>query len=337
MDPLNAFGPFDMALTFTEDDFAEIEQLLRDSEADDITTTTFTGGTTTEEALFTNTFYNTTTETTAKGFDADVERGFYCYPQSQQPVNCSPESFTMTSFTESPVFSEMDFDMAGCGLDNNNPNAMGFFPYADSIMMPPFGKGTEAALVETESSSMAQPFSAASPSYYYEMGNQPTSSTSSSKHAASASASPSKKAKPPAKLSPKTILSVSSTTTPASTSISTPNVSSSSSSKYSCPHCDLPSFANKTKLKVHINKHTKPFRCTASECTNNAFAEKKTLHRHIRAAAKWDGNHRLAAERQGVQLGGEGVEFACPNAGRGCTYTTIRDDNLKRHISTCSV
>lgn len=98
-------------------------------------------------------------------------------------------------------------------------------------------------------------------------------------------------------------------------------------SKLTCPYCTA-TFTDKTKLKLHTNKHTKPFRCSAAGC-DYASAEKKSLQRHLLAKSKWDEEHRLAAQDYGL----EGVKYRCPRA--GCTYSTIREDNLKRHLTTC--
>jgi hypothetical protein len=96
-----------------------------------------------------------------------------------------------------------------------------------------------------------------------------------------------------------------------------------------CPHCGA-AFSEKTKLRVHTNKHTKPFRCTATGCPY-ATAEKKSLQRHLLARSKWDEAHRAAAQDQGVR--GLGGGHHCSRV--GCTYATVREDNLKRHMNTC--
>lgn len=95
-----------------------------------------------------------------------------------------------------------------------------------------------------------------------------------------------------------------------------------------CTHCGA-TFTDKTKLKVHTNKHTKPFRCAAAGC-DYATAEKKSLQRHLLARSKWDDEHRTAARSEGVRP----VRHRCPR--EGCTYATVREDNLKRHMNTCA-
>lgn len=95
-----------------------------------------------------------------------------------------------------------------------------------------------------------------------------------------------------------------------------------------CSHCGA-TFTDKTKLKVHTNKHTKPFRCTAAGC-DYATAEKKSLQRHLLARSKWDDEHRAAALSEGMRQ----VRHRC--ARPGCTYSTVREDNLKRHMNTCA-
>lgn len=94
-----------------------------------------------------------------------------------------------------------------------------------------------------------------------------------------------------------------------------------------CPHCNT-TLPDKTKLKVHTNKHTKPFRCSAEGC-GYATAEKKSLQRHLLARSRWDAAHAEAARGQGVTR----TRHACPR--EGCTYATVREDNLKRHMGTC--
>lgn len=112
----------------------------------------------------------------------------------------------------------------------------------------------------------------------------------------------------------------------------TPEPSSSSQkttlTNLTCSHCGA-TFTDKTKLKVHTNKHTKPFRCTAAGC-DYATAEKKSLQRHLLAKSKWDEEHRAAARSEGVRQ----VRHRCPR--EGCTYSTVREDNLKRHMNTCA-
>lgn len=118
----------------------------------------------------------------------------------------------------------------------------------------------------------------------------------------------------------------SSSSSPSSFSTASP----SPTNNLTCAHCAA-TFTDKTKLKIHTNKHTKPFRCTATGC-DYATAEKKTLERHVIAKARWDGHHQAAADAAGVRE----MRRRCPNAVRGCTYVTSRKDNLGRHISTCT-
>lgn len=94
-----------------------------------------------------------------------------------------------------------------------------------------------------------------------------------------------------------------------------------------CGYCAT-TFTDKTKLKIHTNKHIKPFRCSATGC-DYSTAEKKSLQRHLLAKSKWDGEHRLAAQEYGLRE----VKYRCSR--QGCTYSTIREDNLKRHMTTC--
>ena len=121
------------------------------------------------------------------------------------------------------------------------------------------------------------------------------------------------------------------TTAHLSPSVPTPSSSSSQTTHTTnliCSHCGA-RFTDKTKLKVHTNKHTKPFRCTVAGCGYKA-AEKKSLERHMLAQAKRNEEHRAAARSGGVRQ----VRHSCP--GKGCTYVTDREDNLKRHMNTCA-
>ncbi|KAI3393012.1 hypothetical protein diail_4891 [Diaporthe ilicicola] len=116
-------------------------------------------------------------------------------------------------------------------------------------------------------------------------------------------------------------------TSPAAPSSST-SPQQTTTTDLTCPQCGA-TFTDKTKLKVHTNKHTKPFRCTAAGCGYEA-AEKKSLQRHLQAKSKWDDDHRAAARSEGVPQ----RRFHCGRP--GCTYATVREDNLKRHMKTCS-
>lgn len=106
-----------------------------------------------------------------------------------------------------------------------------------------------------------------------------------------------------------------------------PPAKATASEDFSCSLCSFTA-TSITKLKTHINKHTRPFRCTATSC-DYASAEKKSLQRHVLAKAKWDESHRVAAERLGVKE----VKYRC--VGVGCGYVTIREDNLRRHEVKC--
>ncbi|KAK7740909.1 hypothetical protein SLS53_004972 [Cytospora paraplurivora] len=106
-----------------------------------------------------------------------------------------------------------------------------------------------------------------------------------------------------------------------------PSSTSQQKAHLTCPYCTA-TFTDKTKHKIHINKHTKPFRCSAAGC-DYSTAEKKSLQRHLLAKSKWDEEHRVAAQDYGLK----DVKYRCSR--HGCTYSTIREDNLKRHMTTC--
>ncbi|ROW09253.1 hypothetical protein VPNG_05810 [Cytospora leucostoma] len=106
-----------------------------------------------------------------------------------------------------------------------------------------------------------------------------------------------------------------------------PSSTSQQKAHLTCPYCTV-TCTDKTKHKIHINKHTKPFRCSATGC-DYSTAEKKSLQRHLLAKSKWDEEHRVAAQDYGLK----DVKYRCSR--HGCTYSTIREDNLKRHMTTC--
>lgn len=114
---------------------------------------------------------------------------------------------------------------------------------------------------------------------------------------------------------------------PSSSTTSTSPAETGSEDIFTCSFCSFTA-TSITKFKTHINKHTRPFRCTAPSC-DYATAEKKSLQRHVLAKAKWDEGHRVAAETLGVKE----VKYRCPRA--GCEYATIREDNLRRHVAKC--
>lgn len=116
----------------------------------------------------------------------------------------------------------------------------------------------------------------------------------------------------------------------ASTASSAPEPSSSTpqqTPRLICSHCPA-TFTEKSKLKIHTNKHTKPFKCTAAGCSF-ITAEKKSLQRHLAARSKWDNRHALAAQQYGLPV----VTYQCTE--KECKYSTTREDNMKRHKATC--
>ncbi|KAK0724495.1 hypothetical protein B0H67DRAFT_107144 [Lasiosphaeris hirsuta] len=74
------------------------------------------------------------------------------------------------------------------------------------------------------------------------------------------------------------------------------------------------SFKRGCDLRKHMKNHLRPTMC---EFCSKGFAENKDLKRHVRA-------------HHGDEVGGRGADFRCP----ACSYTTNRDDNLKRHRDT---
>lgn len=114
---------------------------------------------------------------------------------------------------------------------------------------------------------------------------------------------------------------------PAASPESSAKIEKPTTDTHSCATCAA-TFTSITKLNTHTYKHTKPFRCTAPDC-DYAGAEKKSLQRHVAARAKWDEGHRVAAEGLGVK----DRRYRCERV--GCEYVTIREDNLRRHATTC--
>lgn len=292
MDPhgLDWFGPLYPDTAWARDDFAEIymDQLLWDLESsgDDTTTwvpTTTTTNTAADMLFFSNTnvvpLHEGTAATTnnasaANDFNALMT---FCVPDGIDVLSCagwhltsplpplpidekySPaESCSATlersSFAdESPVFSEIqDWDMGG------EMGGGGFFDYNNN------NNNNNMATTTTTSADDFLPVYAL---------DEPMSMTTTAGGTGF----------PPSS-------SASTTTTPSSASSSTPN-SSKHLHHHICPHCGAGPFPDKTKLTLHTNKHTKPFRCSSSAhggaggC-DAAFAEKKSLQRHLVARAR---------------------------------------------------
>ncbi|KAJ4413673.1 hypothetical protein N0V82_008402 [Gnomoniopsis sp. IMI 355080] len=128
-------------------------------------------------------------------------------------------------------------------------------------------------------------------------------------------------------LAPRGYASSAETNAAVSSTAMCPASKASTSEDFNCSFCSFTA-TSITKLKTHINKHTRPFRCTAPSC-DYATAEKKSLQRHVLAKAKWDEGHRMAAEGLGVKE----IKYRC--IGAGCGYVTIREDNLRRHEAKC--
>lgn len=230
---------------------------------------------------------------------------------------------TGTSMTESPLMPEYEFpaDWAAgpllSGDDDNNAARMILLPDQAGI---PLDNSFEWSMLGLEWTNACD---GSGWSCWEEQGPQDDESSPQREHANSS-------------LTPAVSLLLASidntvVESPHPSSPSATTTSSSPADTLVCAHCSA-AFTDRTKLKIHSNKHTKPFRCTAP-CCDYATAEKKSLQRHLGAKARWDEDHRLAAEAYGVRE----VKHRCTNASRGCTYTTIRDDNLKRHAATCTI
>lgn len=231
----------------------------------------------------------------------------------------SPSSMTTASTNQSPVVPQLDYDMSFSGASSmDDPESL--FPELmdHSIIMQPdwMGAMPEGYSGPFSNSHNAQP---KVPSMYpIDSQLYPTATPETTIYSSNPTFEPYPTTQPP----PATV----------QTSQPTPEQSSSqtttTTTDLTCSHCGA-TFTDKTKLKVHTNKHTKPFRCTAAGC-DYATAEKKSLQRHLLAKSKWDEEHRAAAQSEGVRQ----VKHRCPR--EGCTYSTIREDNLKRHVNTCA-
>lgn len=356
MDPFDDFGQCDMAIT--EQDFMEMGlSLYAATTLQKTAATPFPYADFLSETSIHNNMYFTNVELNEQMIpkqqinSALVSFDLYS-EQLLTDFNPSPQSLTSNSFSESPIFSEMEFD---AGLDNS--------PYSDSMITGTDTMSTTPmiALEALKNDAVLEP-----PLFLPENALLPPSSLSTTNQMVASEIVCPRTAEAPVVenvqllqeyaetvfaqenncsiVTTATASSALSTSFPGSTiasislsgSADTRSASaatSKSTSSYKCPlaHCGA-TFQNKTKLKVHTNKHTKPFRCTVTGC-DSAFAEKKSLQRHLLAQAKWCETHRLALQSHGVKE----ILYACPNAERGCTYTTVRDDNLKRHVSTCSL
>lgn len=85
--------------------------------------------------------------------------------------------------------------------------------------------------------------------------------------------------------------------------------------------CTDKSFARKSELKKHWEKHTKPYVCEELECNSLAFGDKAGLHRH---ETEKHGKHNARRYLCPVQL--------CPRASKGFPRKRNRDVHLNtRH------
>ncbi|KAL1854494.1 hypothetical protein Daus18300_011415 [Diaporthe australafricana] len=301
METNTTFASYDMALDNI--DPAEIEQLLRQMEWEQLT----------GQQIFAAPEYDTTN-----------------FEQSLSPLSgfASPSSMTTGSTNQSPTVPMLDYDMS-YPMDPFMEGPESLFPELmdHSINMCPdwVGSAVEGYSGPVPTSNDAQ-LEAKTPSLY-PMNSQPypTASSDTTIYDNTPALSQYLTTEPP------TVTAQTSNPTPSSstTSPQQPTVAANTTSTtLTCPHCRA-TLTEKTKLKVHINKHTKPFRCAAEGC-GYATAEKKSLQRHLVAKSKFDEEHRAAAQIEGVK----GVRRGC--ARPGCTYTTVREDNLSRHMKTCT-
>ncbi|KAK2603218.1 hypothetical protein N8I77_009692 [Diaporthe amygdali] len=262
-------------------------------------------------------------------WEQSIDQQFFAAPEyettnfdpSLSPLSgfASPSSMTTGSTNQSPLVPTLDYDMS-CPVNSFLDEASSLFPeLMDSAAnMQAAWMGHEAQGCDALFQNLSDGQAKAIPASPVHNQLYPTGAPETTIYQNDPVLSPYLTAEPPA--------------TTYQTSPPTPSSSLLSSSQQpttdlTCSHCGA-TFTDKTKLKVHTNKHTKPFRCSAVGC-DYATAEKKSLQRHLLARSKWDGEHGAAAQRQGVMQ----VRHRCPR--QGCTYTTIREDNLKRHIKTC--
>lgn len=235
----------------------------------------------------------------------------------------SPSSMTTGSTNQSPSMPFLDYDMSfPMAPAAGEPESL--FP---ELMNPSVDMNTN--WVGTTPDGYSGPFMPSNDaqvmvSPMYPLGSQlyPTAAPDTSTYNTAPALSPCLTTHPP----PATAQSSRPHAQPSSSSSSSSHKAA--TTDHTCSRCGA-TFNDKTKLRVHTNKHTKPFRCTAEGC-DYATAEKKSLQRHLLARSKWDEEHRAAAQSEGVRQ----VRHRCPRP--GCTYATVREDNLKRHISTCA-
>lgn len=280
-------------MTLDDIDPSEIQQMLQQIQWEQ----------TINEQIFAGPEYNTT------NFDPSL---------SPLSGYASPSSMTTGSTNQSPVVPLLDYDMS-FPVASSTDDLESLFP---ELMDHPINMHPDWAGATPEGYSGPFPTSddaQSKVSSMYPMDSQlyPTAAPETTLYNNNTTFGPYPTSQPP----PATAQTPQ-PTPPSSSSQTTTNTD------LTCSYCGA-TFTDKTKLKVHTNKHTKPFRCTAADC-DYATAEKKSLQRHLLAKSKWDEEHRAAAQSEGVRQ----VKHRCPR--EGCTYSTIREDNLKRHINTCA-
>lgn len=233
---------------------------------------------------------------------------------------------TTGSTDQSPVVPMLDYDMYPGAPSTEDPEYLFSELMDNSINIYPdwVGSAAESYNGPVPTSNDAQSEAKTSSLYPMNSRTYPTTAPNTATNNKTPALSPYLTTEPPKTTAQTSTPTPPSSALPQQTAIAT----TVASTNLTCPHCGA-EYTEKTKLKVHTNKHTKPFRCTAEGC-GYATAEKKSLQRHLVARSKFDEEHRLAARSEGVRA----VRRGC--ARPGCTYTTVREDNLNRHMRTCT-
>ncbi|KAG8161342.1 hypothetical protein KVR01_009606 [Diaporthe batatas] len=261
---------------------------------------------------------------------ADTDYDTASFDPTLSPLSgyASPSSMTTGSTNPSPLVPLLDYDMTYPLVPSPDdpeslfPELMNYNTTMDSAWVGPQPEGFTSPFLDDDQAKLPSAYPLVD-SQLYAVTAAPDQATYASSRVMTATYLPT--------ISPATTTAQPQAPIPSSppqppTTQTTPATTETTS--LACPYCGA-TFAEKAKLNVHTNKHTKPFRCAAPGCTYGA-AEKKSLHRHMQGRSDYDVEHRAAARRARVPL----VKHRCPR--EGCTYATFRDDNLKRHGKTCT-